>query len=180
VKLLRINSSARSRSSVSRRLTSYFVEEWKKQNPDGQVIDRDLALTPLPHITDEFPASASEASTTAQQQYLSTSDALIAELFAADIVVIGAPMYNFTVSWELKAWIDQIVRLGKSVAYGPNGPTRPGFRKESYGHHFSRRSLSGRHSASRVRFPRAILTPHSPLHWNHGRAVHSRRKPISP
>jgi FMN-dependent NADH-azoreductase len=124
MKLLRIDSSAR-RNSVSRQLTQKFVEAWKQENPAGEVIDRDLASTHLPHITDEWThaAFADPAHLTpAQRETLSVSEALIEELLAADIIVIGAPMYNLTVSAPLKAWIDQIVRVGRTVFYGPNGP----------------------------------------------------------
>lgn len=123
MKLLHIDSSARSRS-VSRLLTSRFVEEWKKQNPTGQTIERDLSATPLPHITDDFPASSADLTglSSAQREYLVTSDALVDELLASNVIVIGAPMYNYTISWELKAWIDQIVRLGRTVTYGASGP----------------------------------------------------------
>lgn len=123
MKLLRIDSSARGRS-VSRRLTAQFVNNWKKYNPASQVIERDLSRTPLPHITDDFPASSADLGTltSEQQRYLATSDELVDELISADVVVIGSPMYNFGISWELKAWIDQIVRLGRTVSYGRNGP----------------------------------------------------------
>ncbi len=122
MKLLKIDSSARN-SSVSRQLTAKFVEAWKKQNPSGEVIQRDLSATPLPHITDEWSATYRDPSTltSAQQQYLFTSDALIEELAAADTIVVGAPMYNFMISWELKAWIDQVVRVGKTVVYVASG-----------------------------------------------------------
>jgi FMN-dependent NADH-azoreductase len=123
MKLLRIDSSVR-RNSVSRQLTQRFIEAWKKENPAGQVIDRDLAATSLPHITDEWMHAAytdPAALTPAQQETLSTSDMLIDELLAADTIVIGAPMYNLTVSAPLKAWIDQIVRVGRTVLWGPNG-----------------------------------------------------------
>ena len=123
MKLLQIDSSART-SSVTRRLTAKFAEEWRKNHPDGVVIQRDLSATVIPLITDDWNATHLEQSklTPAQQSYLSTSDELIEELEAADTVVIGAPMYNFTIPSSLKAWIDQIVRLGKTVGYGPNGP----------------------------------------------------------
>jgi FMN-dependent NADH-azoreductase len=123
MKLLQIDSSART-SSVTRRLTAKFAEEWRKNHPDGVVIQRDLSATAIPLITDDWNATHLEQSklTPAQQSYLSTSDKLIEELEAADTVVIGAPMYNFTIPSSLKAWIDQIVRLGKTVGYGPNGP----------------------------------------------------------
>lgn len=124
MKLLQIDSSARRTSSVSRQLTAKFAEEWRKSHPDGEVIQRDLSATALPLITDDWGATYLEDSqlTLAQRSYLSTSDQLIQELAAADTVVIGAPMYNFTIPSSLKAWIDQVVRLGKTVGYGPNGP----------------------------------------------------------
>jgi FMN-dependent NADH-azoreductase len=123
MKLLQIDSSART-SSVTRRLTVKFAEEWRKNHPDGVVIQRDLSATVIPLITDDWNATHLEQSklTPVQQSYLSISDELIEELEAADTVVIGAPMYNFTIPSSLKAWIDQIVRLGKTVGYGPNGP----------------------------------------------------------
>jgi FMN-dependent NADH-azoreductase len=123
MKLLRIDSSAR-RNSISRQLTDRFVATWKLEHPDGEVIERDLAKTHLPHITDEWmlAAYADPATLTpAQRETLAVSDALVDELLAADIVVIGAPMYNLTVSAPLKAWIDQIVRAGRTVLWGPNG-----------------------------------------------------------
>jgi FMN-dependent NADH-azoreductase len=122
MKLLQIDSSARS-SSVTRQLTAKFVEEWKKNQPDGEVIQRDLATTMFPHITDDWGAARLEPSqlTPAQRNYLSMSDHLIEELEAADIIVIGAPMHNFAIPSSLKAWIDQIVRLGKTFGYGPSG-----------------------------------------------------------
>jgi FMN-dependent NADH-azoreductase len=123
MKLLQIDSSART-SSVTRRLTTKFAEEWKKNHTDGEVIERDLSATTLPLITDDWSATQLEDSKLmpAQRSYLSTSDELIEELKAADTVVIGAPMYNFTINSSLKAWIDQIVRIGKTVGYGPSGP----------------------------------------------------------
>ncbi len=122
MKLLRIDSSARS-SSVTRQLTAKFVEEWKKSHPAGEVIQRDLATTRLPHITDQWAGTQLKPSqlTPAQRNYLSTSDELIEELQAADTIVIGAPMYNFAIPSSLKAWIDQIVRMGKTIGYGPSG-----------------------------------------------------------
>src|SRR5215472_6944248 len=95
MKLLRIDSSARA-SSVSRRLTETFVETWKTAHTGGELIERDLAKTPLPHITDDWAATYGDPSsmTLEQRQYLSTSDALIEELVSADTIVIGAPLYN--------------------------------------------------------------------------------------
>jgi FMN-dependent NADH-azoreductase len=122
MKLLRVDSSARS-SSITRQLTAKFVEEWERNYPTGEVIQRDLATTMLPHITDHWGGTLLEPSqlTPAQRNYLSTSDRLIEELQAADTIVIGAPMYNFAIPSSLKAWIDQIVRMGKTFGHGPNG-----------------------------------------------------------
>jgi FMN-dependent NADH-azoreductase len=122
VRLLRIDSSART-SSVSRWLTSTFADAWRGAHPDGDVVERDLSATVLPPITDDWSATYGDPSTLTQAQraYLTTSDELIAELIAADVIVIGAPMYNLTISSELKAWIDQVVRFGKTVASDANG-----------------------------------------------------------
>jgi FMN-dependent NADH-azoreductase len=122
MKLLQIDSSARA-GSVTRRLTAKFAEEWSANHPTGEVIRRDLSTTMLPLITDDWNATQIEPSkrSPAHRNYLSTSDALIEEVQAADTIVIGAPMYNFAIPSLLKAWIDQIVRVGKTVAYGPHG-----------------------------------------------------------
>src|ERR1700680_2199455 len=123
MKLLQVDSSARA-GSVTRGLTAKFAEEWKTNHPTGEVIQRDLSTTMLPLITDDWIATQIEPSklSSAHRNYLSASDALIEEVQAADIIVIGAPMYNFAISSLLKAWIDQIVRVGKTVEYGSHGP----------------------------------------------------------
>jgi FMN-dependent NADH-azoreductase len=123
MKLLQIDSSARA-GSVTRRLTARFAEHWKTNHPTGEVIHRDLSTTTLPLITDDWNATKIDPSklSPAQRNYLSVSDALIEEVQAAETIVIGAPMYNFAISSLFKAWIDQTVRLGKTVAYGPDGP----------------------------------------------------------
>ncbi len=123
MKLLRIDSSARV-TSVTRKLTSAFVAAWKRENPIGEVLERDLSAIPLPHITDDWAATYADPGnlTDSQREYLAVSDRLIAELTAADVIVICAPMYNLTISWELKAWIDQVVRMDKTITYGSSGP----------------------------------------------------------
>ena len=124
MKLLRIDSSAR-RSSVSRQLTAKFVDSWKEGNPNGEIIERDLATTQLPLITDEWTQAAHtpEANLTpSQKEVLSVSDGLIKETIEADVIVIGVPMYNFTIPAPLKGWIDQVVGVNKTVAWGANGP----------------------------------------------------------
>jgi FMN-dependent NADH-azoreductase len=124
MELLRIDSSARG-NSVTRKLTAKFSETWKAENPEGQVTERDLSTTSLPLITDDWvDGSAVDPAqrTPAHRQALSTSDELIDELAAADIIVIGAPMYNFSIPFPLKAWIDHVVRRTQTFSYGPEGP----------------------------------------------------------
>jgi FMN-dependent NADH-azoreductase len=122
--LLRIDSSAR-RNSVSRQLSARFAEAWQHEHPQGKVIARDLATTALPHITDEWVQAvhSNPATLTAEQkQVLAVSDTLVEELVQADSIVIGAPMYNFAIPAPLKAWIDQVVRVGKTVLFAEAGP----------------------------------------------------------
>jgi len=110
MKLLHIDSSALGANSVSRELTAAIVNAWKQREPGLEVTYRDLAANPLPH----WLPVADAASQTAGDP--------IAELFAADVIVIGAPMYNFGIPSQLKAWIDRIVVAGKTFQYGANGP----------------------------------------------------------
>jgi FMN-dependent NADH-azoreductase len=122
--LLRVDSSAR-RNSVSRHLTGRFADAWQQEHPDGTLIERDLSTTVVPHITDEWVhAVHSDPATLTpeQRQVLELSDALVEELLQADTIVIGAPMYNFAIPAPLKAWIDQVVRVGKTVHFAASGP----------------------------------------------------------
>lgn len=124
MKLLRIDSSARN-ASVSRQLTADFAERWKTKHPDGQVIERDLAPEAFSAITDDWVAATRTEPSQWNEQHrraIASSDEFIAELLEADTIVIGTPMHNYSISWPLKAWIDQIVRIGRTVAYGPQGP----------------------------------------------------------
>lgn len=127
MRLLHVDSSARG-SSVSWQLTSGFVEEWKEQNPTGEVLERDLAKTFFPPpVTNEWVQAVNgdpTNPTVVQRWAISPSDIFIAELAAADTIVIGAPMHNFTISWPLRTWFDHIVRLGKTVVYGAKGPNK--------------------------------------------------------
>jgi FMN-dependent NADH-azoreductase len=124
MKLLRVDSSAR-RNSITRQLTGRFVEAWQQEHPEGSVIERDLAAITLPLITDEWAQavhSNPETLTAEQKQVLAISDTLVEELIQADTIVIGAPMYNFAIPAPLKAWIDQVVRAGKTVQFSATGP----------------------------------------------------------
>jgi FMN-dependent NADH-azoreductase len=123
--LLHINSSVRASGSVSRQLTGEFIAQWQAARPEFRIVERDLASQPVPHITEETigayftPAKSRSAE---QTEAVKLSDELVAELMAADVIVIGAPMYNFSVSSALKAWIDHIARAGVTFKYTAAGP----------------------------------------------------------
>jgi FMN-dependent NADH-azoreductase len=124
MKLLRVDSSAR-RNSISRQLTDQFVETWRHENPKGEVIERNLASTHLPIITDEWVGAAysdPSSHTPEQKAALAISNELVEELLAADAIVISSPMYNFTIPAQLKGWIDNIVRAGRTVLWSAQGP----------------------------------------------------------
>jgi FMN-dependent NADH-azoreductase len=112
-------------TSISRELTGEFVNEWKAAHPDGTVIYRDLAAgAPKPIDAAWVVAGYTpEASRTPEQNaLLANSEELIAELLRADIYVIGVAMHNFTIPSVLKLWVDQVVRAGRTFAYGAQGP----------------------------------------------------------
>jgi FMN-dependent NADH-azoreductase len=123
--LLHIDSSPLGESSVSRQLSAEFVTSWKKANPNGKVIVRDLSIAALQPVTGEWVGAAftpEDARTPAQRALLATSDALIAELQAADEYVLGVPMHNFGVPSVLKLWIDLVARAGKTFSYANGTP----------------------------------------------------------
>src|SRR5579862_3431598 len=122
--LLIVNSSPR-RNSVSRQLTRHLAEQWMKANPGGKVVERDLAADAPPFLTHEWieaSATPEQQRTPAQHKALELSDTYIAELMAADVIVMGIPMHNFSVPAPLKAWFDLVTRAGKTFRYGNQGP----------------------------------------------------------
>jgi FMN-dependent NADH-azoreductase len=123
MKLLHIDSSVLGPHSVSRQVSAAIVERLKKTTPSLQVAYRDLTAAPLAHLSGSHLAAAQGATPEAHlQQDLAAGQTALDELLAADIVVIGAPMYNFSIPSQLKAWIDRIAVRGKTFQYGPNGP----------------------------------------------------------
>jgi FMN-dependent NADH-azoreductase len=123
--LLHIDASPLGGASISRHLSNEFEENWRKANPGGNVVRRDLTTTGLTAIDATWigasytpPADRTDA----QRELLALSDTLIAELRDADEVVIGVPMHNFTIASSLRLWIDLVVRVGETFSYGPSGP----------------------------------------------------------
>lgn len=124
--LLNIQSSPRGDVSLSRTLSREYVSEWNRNHESGTVATRDLAKGHLPFVDAPWVDSIfvpAEKRSVEHQQALKISDELITELFAADHILIGTPMYNFSVPANLKAWIDMVVRPGLTHS-GP--PERKG------------------------------------------------------
>lgn len=123
--ILQINSSARSTGSESTRLADAIVARLQAANPGATVARRDLAATPHP-VLDEAALQAlftpADQRTTEQAARVALDDALIAQVQAADAIVIGSPMYNFGITVQLKAWFDAIARAGVTFKYGATGP----------------------------------------------------------
>ena len=123
--LLQINSSLFSADGQSSQLANAFVELWLADKPDTQILLRDLAVNPIPHLDVQRVAaffSQPDARTAEQLDYVAESDALINELKQANVIVIGLPMYNFGIPSTLKAYFDQIARAGVTFRYTENGP----------------------------------------------------------
>jgi FMN-dependent NADH-azoreductase len=122
--ILVVESSPMGEKSVSRRLTREVLSGLMKRNPASTVITRDLAQKPLPHLGAEQISAyytPEEKRDDSLKAAVRSSDEAVAELLAADVVVIGAPMWNFGVPSALKAWIDHVVRAGRTFSMGADG-----------------------------------------------------------
>ncbi|WP_406201360.1 NAD(P)H-dependent oxidoreductase [Kitasatospora sp. NBC_01560] len=126
--LLHIDSSAFTDGSVSREVSAAFRAAWQAQHPDGTVIHRDLAVRPVPHldvhgITAGFAPAGGRSPE--QAAAFALREELMAELEQADAVVIGTPMYNFTIPSSLKAWLDQVILVGRTAGESPSAAGTP-------------------------------------------------------
>ena len=124
-KLLQINASVFSQGGQSSQLANQFVENWKSSHPGASVTCRDLALDPVPHLDGARVGAfftPAEQRSEAQKETVAYSDALIAEIKDADIIVLGVPMYNFGIPSGLKAYFDHIARAGVTFRYTEKGP----------------------------------------------------------
>ncbi|RXH31964.1 FMN-dependent NADH-azoreductase [Bradyrhizobium zhanjiangense] len=123
MKLLHLDSSVLGPHSVSRQVSAAIVDRLRQATPALDITYRDLTQTPLAHLSGSHLAAAQGAPAPAElAPDLAASAAALDEFLAADIVVIGAPMYNFTIPSQLKAWIDRILVAGKTFKYGATGP----------------------------------------------------------
>lgn len=123
--LLKVQSSLFSNQGQSSALTDQFAEQWLKQNAGGKIVTRNLASEPVPHLDQQrFGAlTTPEDQRTEQQQLIvAYSDTLINEINNAEMLVLGVPMYNFSVPSVLRAYFDHIARAGVTFRYTANGP----------------------------------------------------------
>lgn len=118
--VLVIRSSATGANSVSNKL----IDEILARIPDARIVERDIDRDPIPHITSASLSAIGrgEPQTEAEREGRALSDALVAEVQAADLLVIGAPMYNFGIPSTLKSWFDQVLRAGVTFRYTAEGP----------------------------------------------------------
>ena len=122
--LLVVETSPRGDYSISRHMTRRFVTAWRAVHPEGAVVERDLMETELPFVTAPWLQAyftPAEQQSPEMKQALRLSDELVAELLAADHVVIATPVYNFNIPAALKAWIDHIVRKGLTLGLDGRG-----------------------------------------------------------
>ncbi|TWB44954.1 FMN-dependent NADH-azoreductase [Nitrospirillum viridazoti] len=126
MKLLHIDSSPLAQASVSRQLTAAVVQAWQQANPSGEVTYRDVAAVAPAHLDAELLAvakfGADQNLTPAQQAERALVDTLVDELLSADVVVIGAPMYNFSIPSQLKSYLDRLAQAGRTFRYTEAGP----------------------------------------------------------
>ncbi len=126
MQLLHIDSSVLAANSVSRQLTAQIVAQWRASHPDTRVDYLDLAVHAPSHLSADslgfrMPPGARELSAV-QQHENAVSEALVTQFLAADVIVVGAPLYNFSIPSQLKAWIDRVAQVGRTFKYTDKGP----------------------------------------------------------
>jgi FMN-dependent NADH-azoreductase len=126
MKLLHVDSSPLGTASVTRELTAAIVAAYRRADPRLQVTTRDVGATPPDHLTGELMQVVKfrdlENLNARQRAELELTDRLVDEVLDADLIVIGAPMYNFSVPTQLKAWLDRIAQAGRTFRYTEKGP----------------------------------------------------------
>ncbi len=131
--ILVLHNSLNPSASASRAMTEAYLQRVRASEPDVRIIEHDLAARPLPHLPPEIlPSLFGQAPQPGPEaEVAARSDALIGELEQSDVIVIGAPLYNFTIPSTLKAWLDHVIRGGRTFSYteaGPQGLLPPGKR----------------------------------------------------
>ena len=124
MKLLHIDSSILGANSVSRQLSAEAVKAWVAVHPNTQVEYLDLAVNTPPHLGADAMGfrTGQDAKTEAEREQNAISESLVSQFLEADVVVIGAPFYNFSIPTQLKAWLDRLAQPGRTFRYTANGP----------------------------------------------------------
>lgn len=125
MKLLHIDSSILNDNSVSRKLTQTVVDQWQQAHPGIEITYRDLARQAPNHLSADTLAAGHippEQWSPSQRDEVALTEALLQEFLAADVLVIGAPMYNFSIPSQLKAWLDRVLAAGRTFKYTETGP----------------------------------------------------------
>ncbi len=125
MKLLHVDSSILGTHSVSRQLTAEVVAQWRKSHPATQVEYLDLALHAPSHFSADslgIKTGLQTEPTAAQRFENAASEQLVSQFLSADVIVVGAPLYNFTIPTQLKAWIDRLAQIGRTFKYTDKGP----------------------------------------------------------
>lgn len=124
MKLLHIDSSILGANSVSRQLSAEAVKAWVAVHPNTKVEYLDLAVNTPPHLGADALGfrTGQEATTEAERQQNAISETLVSQLLQADVLVIGAPFYNFSIPTQLRSWIDRVLQSGRTFRYTANGP----------------------------------------------------------
>ncbi len=122
--ILKVNSSGQRDGSVSRRLVAKVADKLRRENPGAELVERDVSagLPPVDEAWIGANFTPKDQRNEEQKAVLGSSDALVEELRAADVIVVGLPIYNFGIPASLKLWVDQIVRAGETFSYGEAGP----------------------------------------------------------
>ncbi len=118
--ILRIDVSARTNRSLTRGLSQRFIDEWQKQRPSDQIVQRDIGLEPPPAVSEDWIGAAftpEKERSKDQQATLHLSDTLIDEVINADVILLAVPMYNYGMPSALKAWFDQVIRVNKTFTF---------------------------------------------------------------
>lgn len=124
MQILHIDSSITGANSVSRQLTAQVVDSLKQTHPDAKVEYLDLAVNAPTHLSAQSLGfrTGQAAATEIERQENAISEALVSQFLAADVVVVGAPFYNFTIPSQLKAWLDRVAQAGRTFRYTASGP----------------------------------------------------------
>jgi len=124
MQLLHIDSSILGANSASRQLTAEAVQAWTAVHPDTRVDYLDLAVDTPPHLSAQALGfrTGQEAATEEERRQNAISEQLVRQFLAADVIVIGAPFYNFGINTQLRAWIDRVLQPGRTFRYTASGP----------------------------------------------------------